>query len=183
MACAIVLQEGRRRSFAFLHLPGKGPICLCLNSGYRWEPFRVAGFSRCASYYSIVPFCCCCCSFHSKFPIPQWFKNIQPILNKAKKSLTFWAGIKQLDGVPTQQKWQRDARSESRRMAVQCWDWGCYCWRGSSPPCLSMEKQKLSSKRRRPCVSGRENRALNTNRNKMEAKTSNLLFLLRNWLS
>ena len=83
MACAIVLQEGRRRSFAFLHLPGKGPICLCLNSGYRWEPFRVAGFSRCASYYSIVPFCC---SFHSKFPMPQWFKNIQPILKKASLS-------------------------------------------------------------------------------------------------
>ena len=29
--------------------------------------------------------------------------------------------------------------------------------------------EKLSSKRRRPCVSKRENRALNTNRNKMEA--------------
>ena len=40
---------------------------------------------------------------------------------------------------------------------------------------FSMEK--LSSKRRRPCVSGRENRALNTNRNKMEqAKTSSSNF-------
>ena len=64
-------------------------------------------------------------------------------------------------------------------MAVQC----CYCWGDKSffsfvrPPCFFLfvfSMEKLSSKRRRPCVSGRENRALNTNRNKMEqAKTSN----------
>ena len=75
MACAIVLQEGRRRSFAFLHLPGKGPICLCLNSGYRWEPFRVAGFSRCAR---VVP-------YFSNFAIFLYFNFKGEFLVKTQK--------------------------------------------------------------------------------------------------